>query len=124
VLDENLSGKSILVGLADAGVPARPQTDFYERETKDPEVFAALATHPDCYLLTKDKKFHRKPAEREALIRHGIGAFIITMQKDKSGPELVELIREAWPRIERYALENPRPFIARILAEGRIERRV
>ena len=122
ILDENLSGKSILAGLRGAHIPVRPQTDFFGRQTLDPEAFAALAAHPDCYLLTKDKAFHRRPAEKATLLQHGIGAFVITVQKNKSGPELVDLVRLAWPRIERFARKNPRPFIARILVDGHVEK--
>jgi len=122
VLDENISSKSILEGLLDAHIPVRLQTDFFPRQALDPEAFKILFDHPDCYLLTKDRKFHRKPAEKEALQRYGIGAFVITSQKNKTGPELVELIRVAWPRIERFALSNERPFIAKILVDGRIKK--
>lgn len=122
VLDENLSGKIILNGLRDVQVSVKPQTDFIQQGAKDAAVFEALAPHRDCYLLTKDSKFHRKPAEKAALIEHRIGAFVITSQKNKTGPELVVLISRAWPRIERFARKNRRPFIAKILAEGRIEK--
>ena len=122
ILDENLSGKTILAGLREAQIPVRPQTDFFKRATPDAQVFSALAAHPECYLLTKDREFHRRPAEKAALLQCGIGAFVITSQKNKTGPELVDLIRVAWPRIERFALHNQRPFIAKILADGRIER--
>ena len=121
VLDENLSGKSIVEGLRAGGVPVKPQTDFMERGVSDPEVFAALAPHADCYLLTKDSQFHRRPGERAALIRHRVGAFVITSHKNKTGPELVALIRESWPKIERFARAHCRPFIAKILASGRVE---
>lgn len=122
VLDENLSGKSIIQGLRAAGVPVRPQTDLMGRGVSDPEVFEALAPHADCYLLTKDAQFHRRPAEKAALEQHGVGAFVITSHKNKTGPELVALIRDSWPRIERFARAHSRPFIAKILASGRVER--
>lgn len=122
VLDENLSGKSLLAGLREAQIPVRPQTDYFERQTKDPEAFAALAAHPDVYLLTKDRAFHRRPAEKAALMEHRIGAFVITAQKNKTGLELVELVRVAWPRMERFARDNSKPFIAKILADGHIEK--
>ena len=121
VLDENLSGRTILAALRDAEIPVKPQTDFVKRGAEDTEVFAAIAPHRDCFLLTKDTKFHRKPPERAALMHYDIGAFVITSQKNKTGPELVALIRNAWPRIERFARKHRRPFIAKILAEGRIE---
>jgi hypothetical protein len=93
-----------------------------KRGIKDTEVFAALAAHPECCLVTKDRGFHRKPAEKEALMQHQIGAFVITSQKNKTGAELVELIRLAWSRMERFAQEHSRPFIAKVLADGHVKK--
>ncbi len=35
--------------------------------------------------------------------------------------ELVELIEKSWNRIQRFAQHHPRPFVAKILADGRVE---
>lgn len=122
LLDENLSGHRIIDGLTQHGIPVKPQTSIMERGIPDEEVLAALAKHPDCFLLSKDSDFHKKPPIRAAMIRHGIGVFVITTHKNKTAPELVELIRVSWPRIERFAGKHERPFVAKILADGRVER--
>lgn len=122
VLDENLSGKSILLGLAKAGIPARPMTEFVHRAATDPEVFGALRHLPNHFLITKDKQFHRRPAEKAALMNYKLGAYVITSHKNKTGPELIELIAAAWPEIERFAAAHSRPFIAKILADGHVEK--
>jgi hypothetical protein len=92
-----------------------------ERGIPDEEVLAALAQHPDCFLLSKDSDFHKKPAVKEAMIRHGIGVFVITAHEGKTASELVELIHTSWRRIERFAKKHNRPFVAKILADGRVE---
>lgn len=122
VLDENLSGKTILAGLLAAQVPARPQTDFIRRGSTDQEVLRALAPHRECFLLSKDSDFHRKTIQKKALTEHRIGAFVITSHKGKTGPELVELITRAWPRIQAFAARVDRPFAVKILANGHIDR--
>ena len=120
VLDENLSGRRIIAGLRNAGIPVKPQTDFLKRGSTDEQVLTVLSRHPGCLLLSKDSDFHRKPAVRNALIRHGVGAFIITAHKNKTADELVALVRAAWPRMERCARKWPRPFIAKITADGTV----
>jgi len=65
----------------------------------DEEVLRTLAQHPDCFLLSKDSDFHKKPMLKEALVRYGIGAFVITSHKGKTAAELVELINKAWRRM-------------------------
>ncbi len=121
VLDENLSGRRILDGLRQHGIPVAAQTDLMPRGIPDEQVLQALAGHPDCCLLTKDSDFHRHPAVREALREHGIGAFVITAHKNKTAPELVELVAKAWPHIRRFAELHQCPFVAKILADGRVE---
>lgn len=121
LLDENLSGHRIIDGLIEHGIPVAAQTSIMERGIPDEEVLAALAQHPDCFLLSKDSDFHKKPAVKEAMIRHGIGVFVITAHKGKTASELVELIHISWRRIERFAKKHNRTFVAKILANGRVE---
>lgn len=121
VLDENLSGRRILDGLREREIPVLAQTSLMERGLPDEAVLQALAGHPDCYLLTKDSDFHRHPAVKQALLQHGIGAFVITAHKNRTAPELVDLVARAWPHIQRFADRHARPFVAKILADGRVE---
>jgi hypothetical protein len=92
-----------------------------KRGIPDEEVLSNLTPYPDCFLLTKDSDFHKKPRIKEALIHHGVGAFVITAHKNKTGSELVQLIHSAWGRIQKFIKNHPRPFVAKILADGRVE---
>jgi hypothetical protein len=120
-LDENLSGRRIVDGLIAHEIPVKPQTDFMNRGIPDEEVLRILSQYHDCYLLSKDSDFHKKPIVKEALLAHGIGAFVITSHKGRTAPELVELISRAWGRINRFIQNHDRPFVVKILADGRIE---
>lgn len=91
------------------------------RGVPDEEVLRIIARHPECYLLTKDSDFHKKPFVRNSLIEHGVGAFVITSHKGKRADELVALIIKSWKRIEKFAGKYDRPFVAKILANGRVE---
>lgn len=122
LLDENLSGHRIVEGLTELKIPVKPQTAIMQRGLPDEEVLEILAQHPDCFLLTKDSDFHKKPMLKKALIEHGVGAFVITAHKGKTGGELVNLIGKAWHRIQLFANKHERPFVAKILADGRVER--
>ena len=121
VLDENLSGRRILKGLRDEGIAVVPQTAFMKRGVSDEELLRKLAGKPDHFLLSKDSDFHRRPAVKAALFQHGIGAFIITAHKNKTAADLVSLIVRAWPRMQRCAENHRRPFVAKILADARVE---
>ena len=121
LLDENLSGRRIIDGLTQHNIPVKPQTSIMERGISDEEVLEALAQHPDCFLLSKDSDFHKRPTIREAMIRHGVGVFVITTHKNRTAAELVELISASWRRMERFARKHERPFVAKILADSRVE---
>jgi hypothetical protein len=121
LLDENLSGHRIIGGLTAHGIPVKAQASIMKRGIPDEEVLAALEQHPDYFLLSKDSDFHKKPVIKEAIIRHGIGAFVITAHKGKTAAEIVELVRISWSRIERFAKKHDRPFVAKILADGRVK---
>jgi hypothetical protein len=64
---------------------------------------------------------YSKPMVKKALIKHGVGAFVITAHKNKTAGDLVVLIGKAWNRIHRFAEKHDRPFVAKILADGRVE---
>lgn len=121
LLDENLSGHRIIEGLSSLNIPVKPQTDIMKRGVSDEEVLRILAVHPDCFLLTKDSDFHKKPMIRQAVVQHGIGAFVITAHKNKTAEELVAMIGNCWSRIQRFVNNHDRPFVAKILADGRVE---
>lgn len=121
LLDENLSGRRIIEGLIKCNIPVKPQTELMERGLPDEKMLQILARHPACFLLTKDSDFHKKPAVKTALIDHQIGAFVITSHKGKTAAELVELITRAWGRMRRFVHNHDRPFVIKILADGRIE---
>ncbi len=121
VLDENLSGKSILGGLRANGLPVKAQTELMKRGISDKKVLAALAKHRDHYLLSKDSHFYKKPGLRRMLTQDRLGAFVITGHGGKAAPALVALITKAWPGIQRCVNNHDRPFVAKIVAEGRVE---
>ena len=121
VLDENLSGHRIAGGLRRNGIPVKLQTELMRRGITDEEVLACVAQHRGHYLLSKDGDFHRKPSVKAAVMAHGIGAFVITAHKSKTALDLVDLITRAWPRMERCAKRNKLPFVAKILADARVE---
>jgi hypothetical protein len=121
LLDENLSGRRIVEGLNSLNIPVKSQTDIMARGLPDEEVLRNLSQYPDYYLLTKDSDFHRKPMVKEALLAYGVGAFVITAHKGKTAIELVQLVENAWNRIQRFAAKHERPFVAKILSGGRVE---
>ena len=120
MLDENLSGKTILSGLQEKGIPVKPQTDYMERGVTDERLLEILAAEQNTYLITKDRDFRYKPSVKKALLESSIGAFVITATKNKTGPQLVEMIADAWPKILKTVKKHNRPFVAKIMGDGSV----
>ena len=121
VLDENLSGRSIIEGLRKADIPVKAQTDVMQRGISDEAVLMHIAKHPGHFLLTKDNDFHRHTGIRDTLKYHGVGAFILTGHKNKNGQQLVEQIRDSWSKMQAFADSTPLPFVAKLI-QNRIEK--
>lgn len=120
MLDENLSGKTILSGLQEKGIPVKAQTDYMERGVPDEMLLELLASERNTYLITKDRDFRYKPSVKKALLKSSIGVFVITATKNKTGPQLVEMIADAWPKIVKTTRKHKRPFVAKIMGDGSV----
>ncbi len=121
LLDETIAGKSILAGLAENNIPAIPLGEIAPRGADDTEVLDALLNKPGLFLLTRDRDFRYHPAVRQRILDAGVGAFVITSSGNKTGAQIVALITSAWPRIQKFAQKNNRPFVAKVTSEGRVE---
>ncbi len=121
LLDETIAGKSIVAGLARHDISVIPLGDITSRGASDVEVLDALAGRPDLYLLTRDRDFRYHSAVRQRLLEAGVGVFVITSAGNKTGPQLVDLIASGLSRIQKFARNNKRPFVAKVTSEGKVE---
>ena len=121
VLDENLSGRSILDPLRQANIPVKALTEVMPRGTPDEELLVHIAKHPDHFLLSKDSDFYRHSGIRDTLKYHGVGAFVLANHKNQTGSQLADQIIKAWPKIQVLADSTPLPFVFK-LVQNRIEK--
>ncbi len=121
LLDETLAGKSIVSGLRKHGIPAIPLQDVAERGISDEEVADTLGAHADYVLLTRDRDFRYHSSVTERLKATNSGVFVITSAGNKTGPQIVELVVEAWKRIVKFTVKTPKPFVAKITAHGQVK---
>ncbi len=115
VLDENISGPSILAPLLNSGVPVKAQTEVMARGIPDDQVLEHLSKHPGHYLLTHDADFHRHTGTVQVLKRHQVGAIVMTGLKNKKGLEMAEVILRAWPAIYRFIQNHYPPFVIKVV---------
>lgn len=73
----------------------------------------------DWILLTKDDRIRLTTAHREILLAAGIRAFILS-GANLPGSAMAEAFRRAAKRMQRVALGERRPFIARVTPSGEV----
>lgn len=118
VLDENLSGHSILQALHDRGLPVQPQINYVARGATDVAVVAALAKYTNLVLVTKDADFRYKRDLVKQLLSAKMRVFVLTSAGNKQGSALVEQIAAAWPAMQRFLAKNAPPFVVKVGHDG------
>ncbi len=120
LLDENLSGRSILSSLREQGIPVAGQAELLPRGISDSELLTNMAKLPGHYLLTRDPDFRYKRDVVETLRRVRVSVFVLTASGNKTGAQLAELIAATWPAMKRFIAKNDRPFVAKVRTDGSI----
>jgi hypothetical protein len=93
--------------------------DHFIQDAQDP-IWIAKCAQENWVILGNDKKVKRNPLERKAIIQGGVAAFFLTSGQ-RTGPEDAEAIIQALKRIANILMSEPRPFIARIYPDGKVE---
>ena len=93
--------------------------DCFPQNTPDTEWLPQVGER-GWLVITLDLRIRYNPLEKLALTRSGVGAFII-VGKNLSGVLLAACIERALPKMKEFAQRHPRPFIAKVYADGRIQ---
>ncbi len=70
-------------------------------------------------VLTKDRHICYRTTEREALMRAGVAAFVLTAG-NLTGDERARIFVKAVPAIKRFLARQEPPLIAKLSRSGRI----
>lgn len=118
LLDENLSPQlaEALQLLEEPPVQVFYITKFFAASTED-AVYLPVLGRCGAFLITRDTKQRRRPAELEAYRTYGVGAFILG-GKNLPRWDLVKQIVLSWHHIKEAAVNTQRPFAYRVRANG------
>ena len=119
VLDENLSprlAKALELLDESEGVRVRAVTELFEAGTADDTLLAALGT-AGAFLITRDTRQRKRPAELEAWVANSAGVFVLS-GKNLERWEIVRQVVASWPLIKKAAQNTTRPFAYRVHHNG------
>ena len=68
--------------------------------------------------ITHDQHIRTRPGERDAIMRHSVGCFILTYKQDLQKPQIVRMVFDYLPEMERLFNSTPRPFIYTLTKNG------
>lgn len=113
--------------LAAAGVEVEKHRDHFADNEAD-EVWIAEVARRGWYALSQDERIYRNPVQREAVIRAGLGYFVLG-GANRQFSEVASAFITAYPAVKRFIAATPRPFVASVRlparpgGAGRVERR-
>ncbi len=94
--------------------------DLFESDTADADWLPAVTARGG-FVLTQERRLHYNPLELRVLLGSGAGTFIF-VAKGLTGAGLAECVVRALPGLRRFARRHPRPFVAKVYVDGRVQR--
>lgn len=102
-----------------AGIRVEVHHEHFDQEALDP-VWIDRCAQEGWVILGNDKSIKKNPLERAAIINGGVAAFFLTAGT-RTGPQDAEAIIKALKKIANLLMSEPKPFIARIYPDGKVE---
>lgn len=116
--DENLGRRVFPERLREAGVRLEIHLDHFAQGAEDQDWLKEVGNR-GWVLLTLDARLRYNRLERDAIMEHGLAAFIVA--GGRSHAEKAEIFLKARNRLDRVLRRHRPPFIAKIYAGGKVE---
>ena len=105
--------------LRNAGLNVEIHDDHFPQNAQDPEWLTA-AGGKNWIVVTRDERIRYRVAERQAIRRAKVRAFVLAAQGDLRAEMLAEIFLKALSKIRRTVKEQKPPFIAKISRGGEV----
>jgi predicted nuclease of predicted toxin-antitoxin system len=118
-IDRCLGSKRIVTALRQAGITVEIHDDNFAPDAPDVD-WLPIVGERGWVVLTKDANIDRRPLERMAVARSGVGLFILT-SPNLSGNDMIEILIKAIVPMQNLVRKHSAPFIAKIYRDSSIE---
>jgi len=119
VFFDRTCGKKLPQAFKLLGLPVEGHADHFAHDEHDDVWLAAVGTW-GWVVITNDKNIRRNQAERQALLAHNVGCFMLG-GGSRTRWEQARILMRAWDRMQEVFANMPRPFIFAIHADGHLE---
>lgn len=117
-LDRSLGSIKVARALTDNGCIVRVHDDLFAQHTPD-EVWLAEAGKRGWIVLTRDKRIRHRAIEIEALLAHGVRAFVLA-SGSLTGEASAQIFVRAIPEIRRTLEREAGALVASVTANGSV----
>lgn len=105
--------------LRSAGLKVEVHDDHLPQNATDPE-WLTLAGKNHWIVVTRDERIRYRVAEKQAIRRAKVRAFVIVAHGDLRIEEVAEIFLKALPMIQSIAAQEQPPFIAKLWRDGNV----
>jgi uncharacterized protein with PIN domain len=116
-LDRQLGRYKMAGALRKAGLNIEIHDDHFAQNAEDPE-WLTVCGKKNWIVVTRDERIRYRVAERQAIRRAKVRAFVLAAQGDLRAEMLAEIFLKALPKIRRTVKKQKPPFIAKISRGG------
>jgi len=118
-LDRQLGRHKMAGILRAAGLKVEVHDDYLPQNATDPE-WLTLAGKNGWIVVTRDERIRYRVAEKQAIRRAKVRAFVIVAHGDLRIEEIAEILLKALSKVESIAVQEKPPFIAKIWRDGNV----
>jgi predicted nuclease of predicted toxin-antitoxin system len=118
-LDRQLGRHKMAAILRAAGLKVEVHDDHLRQDATDPE-WLTLAGNNHWIVVTRDERIRYRVAEKQAIRRAKVRAFVIVAHGDLRIEEIAEIFLKALPKIQSIAAQEKPPFIAKLWRDGNV----
>ena len=93
--------------------------DHFPQDALDPEWLAAVGER-NWIVVTRDERIRYRVAEKQAIRRAKVRAFVLAAQGNLRAEMLAEIFLKALPRARVIVAKHRPPFIAKIWRDGKV----
>jgi predicted nuclease of predicted toxin-antitoxin system len=116
-LDRQLGRYKMAGALRKAGLNIEIHDDHFPQNAEDTEWLTAAGKR-NWIVVTRDERIRYRVAERQAIRRAKVRAFVLAAQGHLRAEMLAEIFLKALPKIRRTVKQRKPPFIAKISRGG------
>lgn len=118
-VDRSLGRKQVPSVLREAGVRVEIHDDHFDSNALDTEWLPEVAAK-NWIVLTKDERIAYRTLEQYAVTQSDARVFVL-VSGNLSGQQMGEAFRKALTAMERFVIDYPSPFMAKVYKSGEVK---